>query len=852
MWRRWLWLFVLLLLHLAQSDARIQPLQHRRAKGLAASRGQNNGAVTASVGASGVQGLRKNSGLKARRRRAHNTVGVKIPQIPQERRRRRRAGEKLALQAGEESGDAPPVAKGTKKKKKKAGGKKKMSKEEAIAAAQEAQAAAAAALLKGISHEEAAKAAEALLNEKGASELTKGVLGAEDVEKAEGRPAPFKKKDEGSKDAAATEAGAAAADGAAAPPKKKKKKKKAAAAAASGADAEKVEEASKDNAAAAADGSEAEAESKASAEAKPAAEATNLPKPVTKKKKKKKIKKKAATGEVSDRSLRVLDSGAPMLTQQGGAIVDVLDKEVDDEYYEDYEVEDEEIEDDAEEEEFELEMTGVAENERAADAALSEAGPRQEAPPVTTPAAPNGAHLPERSAHNTVKQESSGRAGESPQNAGLVSAAAAQPSAQLAAVAPAAAGEAASGAAAGAPGVAAGASGAVAGTPAQAAAKPARPWFPLPEKREISTEVLSSLINASAAAVKRDAAAFTPKLHKHDAAAEDSAPHHHHGETLAEREGKHAKREEGKEEGSSEPVHQLDAPAAEVEPPALPEVKQLPPWFKDTPDNKDVVKVGSGQRHKSRQKALGAEEKWLRAHQRHLAEVREEHDVIFYGDDLIEAWRGTFVGQKYGPFNDIPAVWDQFFGTKGYKALAAGIAGDGVEHLLWRLKNGELPPIVPPKAIIIACGTNSKGLSGECALPAAEEAAAAMLELLEFVREALPATRIVVLVPLPKGDYWPNRCTPAFDLFNANLQAIAGEHPGHVHVKDYGAAFLTSRAANVWQSNSTAAVRQEINEMFMPDALHPSAAGMRLIAGKLEPLVSRLVSEAGAAGAQSA
>lgn len=47
-----------------------------------------------------------------------------------------------------------------------------------------------------------------------------------------------------------------------------------------------------------------------------------------------------------------------------------------------------------------------------------------------------------------------------------------------------------------------------------------------------------------------------------------------------------------------------------------------------------------------------------------------------------------------------------------------------------------------------------------------------MRELLEFVREALPATRIVVLAPLPKGDYWPNRCTPAFDLFNANLQVI--------------------------------------------------------------------------------
>lgn len=70
----------------------------------------------------------------------------------------------LALQAGEETGDIQAVVKGTKKKKKKQGGKKKMSKEEAIAAAQEAQAAAAAALLKGISHEDAAKAAEALLN----------------------------------------------------------------------------------------------------------------------------------------------------------------------------------------------------------------------------------------------------------------------------------------------------------------------------------------------------------------------------------------------------------------------------------------------------------------------------------------------------------------------------------------------------------------------------------------------------------------------------------------------------------------------------------------------------------------
>jgi hypothetical protein len=60
--------------------------------------------------------------------------------------------------------------------------------------------------------------------------------------------------------------------------------------------------------------------------------------------------------------------------------------------------------------------------------------------------------------------------------------------------------------------------------------------------------------------------------------------------------------------------------------------------------------------------------------------------------------------------------------------------------------------------------------SGECAVPAAEESAAQMREALQFLRESLPDARIVALAPLPKGDYWPNRCTPAFDIFNANLQ----------------------------------------------------------------------------------
>jgi lysophospholipase L1-like esterase len=35
--------------------------------------------------------------------------------------------------------------------------------------------------------------------------------------------------------------------------------------------------------------------------------------------------------------------------------------------------------------------------------------------------------------------------------------------------------------------------------------------------------------------------------------------------------------------------------------------------------------------------------------------------------------------------------------------------------------------------------------------------------------------------------------------------------------------------------------KYEVKEALMPDSLHPSAVGMRIIASQLEPLVSKLV-----------
>ena len=48
-------------------------------------------------------------------------------------------------------------------------------------------------------------------------------------------------------------------------------------------------------------------------------------------------------------------------------------------------------------------------------------------------------------------------------------------------------------------------------------------------------------------------------------------------------------------------------------------------------------------------------------------------DVVFLGDSLMECWRGTFMGMRWGGFQAVPQLWEQHFGK--YAAASLGIAG---------------------------------------------------------------------------------------------------------------------------------------------------------------------------------
>jgi hypothetical protein len=64
----------------------------------------------------------------------------------------------------------------------------------------------------------------------------------------------------------------------------------------------------------------------------------------------------------------------------------------------------------------------------------------------------------------------------------------------------------------------------------------------------------------------------------------------------------------------------------------------------------------------------------------------------------------------------------------------------------------------------------SADLVGNCSLTSAAETAAGIVEINSLLHAELPATHILNLAVLPKGEVWPNRCSDAILAVNAELK----------------------------------------------------------------------------------
>src|SRR6185295_1316527 len=147
-------------------------------------------------------------------------------------------------------------------------------------------------------------------------------------------------------------------------------------------------------------------------------------------------------------------------------------------------------------------------------------------------------------------------------------------------------------------------------------------------------------------------------------------------------------------------------------------------------------------------------------------------DLLFVGDSITDGWRG---GGK--------AIWDKNFGA--YKPANFGISGDRTEHVIWRMRNGELDGIAP-KLVVIMIGTNNGGDS-------APDVAAGIKTIIMDIHERVPKAKFLLLAIFPRGE----KASDGARVKNEEVNKLIAKYPGdlslgRVSYLDINTKFLTA------------------------------------------------------------
>lgn len=192
--------------------------------------------------------------------------------------------------------------------------------------------------------------------------------------------------------------------------------------------------------------------------------------------------------------------------------------------------------------------------------------------------------------------------------------------------------------------------------------------------------------------------------------------------------------------------------------------------------------------------------------------------IYFLGDSITRRWGAT-------DYPDFLAHWKQSF--HGWNAANFGWGADKAQHMLWRLRNGELDG-VNPKVIVLLAGTNNVGRD-----PAAEakvaEVTRGIAALVKLCRDKAPAATIILMGILPRNDN--PAVMPGINRINANLARLAdGKTVRYLNIND--------RLADA---------NGRLIEGMTVDQLHLSLKGYQVWAEALKPILTELLGAPAAA-----
>ena len=182
-------------------------------------------------------------------------------------------------------------------------------------------------------------------------------------------------------------------------------------------------------------------------------------------------------------------------------------------------------------------------------------------------------------------------------------------------------------------------------------------------------------------------------------------------------------------------------------------------------------------------------------------------DLLFVGDSITDGWRS---GGK--------AVWDKNFAP--LKAANFGISGDRTEHVIWRLRNGELEGI-QPKLVVLMIGTNNGDPAADVAL--------GIKTILTDIHARSPRSKVLLLGIFPRSEK-PDAGRAKNDEVNKLIAKFAATvDMGRIAYLDIGAKFL--------------APDQTLPKDVMPDSLHPNEKGYQIWADAIVDKVKQMLLE---------
>lgn len=195
---------------------------------------------------------------------------------------------------------------------------------------------------------------------------------------------------------------------------------------------------------------------------------------------------------------------------------------------------------------------------------------------------------------------------------------------------------------------------------------------------------------------------------------------------------------------------------------------------------------------------------WHERHAEKLVEAQQgDYDVVLIGDSITQ-------------YSERDSLYGYYFGNR--KVLNLGFGGDGTEHVLWRLRNGELDT-VQPKLVSVMIGTNNSRNQSAEAIVAGIEA------ILDELEARVPAAEVILFSVFPRK---AGKEQTTLEAVNRELQRVAQRaHVTHVDINDQ---FYTDKG--------------ELNpECYYKDMLHLATPGYQLWWAALEPYVSKVLGE---------